>query len=75
AGYRMEAADAAPGRSQGASESDRPPARLGFLIPMRTGQVLGGPRAELIEFAGIGHAPMITTEAEIDALREWLLRA
>ncbi|MGH8467660.1 MAG: alpha/beta fold hydrolase [Gammaproteobacteria bacterium] len=33
-----------------------------------------GPKAELIEFAGIGHAPMITTEAEINAVRERLLR-
>lgn len=33
-----------------------------------------GPQAELIEFPGIGHAPTLMDSAQIDAVREWLLR-
>lgn len=33
-----------------------------------------GPTVDVIEFPGVGHAPMITTEAEINTVREWLLR-
>ena len=32
-----------------------------------------GPAAELIEFPGIGHAPMLMDPAQIQAVREWLL--
>jgi pimeloyl-ACP methyl ester carboxylesterase len=31
-----------------------------------------GPKAELIEFAGAGHAPALTTTDQITAVREWL---
>jgi pimeloyl-ACP methyl ester carboxylesterase len=31
-----------------------------------------GPKARLIEFANVGHAPTLATEAEIDLLREFL---
>ncbi|HUL65523.1 MAG TPA: alpha/beta hydrolase [Burkholderiaceae bacterium] len=34
-----------------------------------------GPRAKLIEFAGIGHAPMFFDTAQIAAVREFLLQA
>ncbi len=34
-----------------------------------------GPRAELREFAGVGHAPMLTADDQIAAVREFLLRA
>jgi pimeloyl-ACP methyl ester carboxylesterase len=33
-----------------------------------------GPRAELREFAGVGHAPMLNSPDQIDAVREFLLR-
>jgi pimeloyl-ACP methyl ester carboxylesterase len=33
-----------------------------------------GPTAELIEFPGIGHAPMLMDPIQIAAVREWLLR-
>jgi hypothetical protein len=33
-----------------------------------------GPASELIEFPGIGHAPMLMDAAQIAAVREWLLR-
>jgi pimeloyl-ACP methyl ester carboxylesterase len=33
-----------------------------------------GPQAELIEFAGVGHAPMMMDRNQIDPVREWLLR-
>jgi pimeloyl-ACP methyl ester carboxylesterase len=32
-----------------------------------------GPRAELVEFAGIGHAPMLMAPDQIAAVRDWLL--
>jgi len=32
-----------------------------------------GPKAELIEFSGIGHAPMLMDEAQIHPVRDWLL--
>ena len=33
-----------------------------------------GPQAELIEFAGVGHAPMLMEPGQIEAVRGWLLR-
>jgi pimeloyl-ACP methyl ester carboxylesterase len=33
-----------------------------------------GPQAELIEFPGVGHAPMLMDRGQIGAVREWLLR-
>jgi pimeloyl-ACP methyl ester carboxylesterase len=33
-----------------------------------------GPRAHLHEFAGVGHAPMLTSPDQIDVVREFLLR-
>ncbi|MGB8330386.1 MAG: alpha/beta hydrolase [Polyangiales bacterium] len=32
-----------------------------------------GPRAELVEFAGIGHAPALMTAEQIAVVRDWLL--
>lgn len=32
-----------------------------------------GPRANLVEFSGIGHVPALTTPDQIAAIREWLL--
>ncbi|MCS6943826.1 MAG: alpha/beta hydrolase, partial [Sutterellaceae bacterium] len=32
-----------------------------------------GPRAKLVEFAGVGHAPMLMDEEQIAAVREFLL--
>ena len=32
-----------------------------------------GPRAEMVEFDGIGHAPMLMSDDQIDAVREFLL--
>jgi hypothetical protein len=32
-----------------------------------------GPEAELIEFPGIGHAPMLMDSLQIEAVRTWLL--
>ncbi len=32
-----------------------------------------GPRAHLIEFPGIGHAPALMTETQIAAVKEWLI--
>jgi len=32
-----------------------------------------GPRARLVEFAGVGHAPMLTSPEQIGAVREFLL--
>jgi pimeloyl-ACP methyl ester carboxylesterase len=37
--------------------------------------VARGPRAELREFAGVGHAPMLTSPDQIEVVREFLLRA
>jgi pimeloyl-ACP methyl ester carboxylesterase len=34
-----------------------------------------GPRAKLIEFAGVGHAPMLMADDQIDAVRAFLLDA
>jgi pimeloyl-ACP methyl ester carboxylesterase len=34
-----------------------------------------GPRAKLIEFAGVGHAPMLMADDQIDAVRTFLLDA
>jgi pimeloyl-ACP methyl ester carboxylesterase len=33
-----------------------------------------GPASELVEFPGIGHAPMLMDSAQIAVVREWLLR-
>jgi pimeloyl-ACP methyl ester carboxylesterase len=33
-----------------------------------------GPRARLVEFAGIGHAPMLMAQDQIEVVREFLLR-
>ncbi len=33
-----------------------------------------GPGAELLEFAGIGHAPMLMDDSQIEPVRDWLLR-
>jgi len=32
-----------------------------------------GPRATLVEFAGVGHAPMLVQPEQIDAVRSFLL--
>ncbi len=32
-----------------------------------------GPRADLVEFAGIGHAPTLMAQDQIAAVRNWLL--
>jgi len=32
-----------------------------------------GPRAQLVEFAGVGHAPTLMSEAQIAPVREFLL--
>jgi hypothetical protein len=32
-----------------------------------------GPRARLVEFAGIGHAPMLVQSEQTNAVREFLL--
>lgn len=47
------------------------------LLTRETAQAMGarGPRAELHEFAGVGHAPMLTSESQISVVREFLLRA
>ncbi|MBN8442601.1 MAG: alpha/beta hydrolase [Thauera sp.] len=34
-----------------------------------------GPRARTLEFAGVGHAPMLMDEAQIEAVRDFLLTA
>ncbi|MFO1428681.1 MAG: alpha/beta hydrolase [Candidatus Competibacteraceae bacterium] len=34
-----------------------------------------GPRATLVEFAGIGHAPALLASAQIEVVRDWLLEA
>ncbi len=34
-----------------------------------------GPKAKLIEFSGVGHAPALMSEAQIGAVRDWLLAA
>lgn len=33
-----------------------------------------GPSPDVVEFEGIGHAPTLTTEAQVDAVRRWLFR-
>jgi pimeloyl-ACP methyl ester carboxylesterase len=33
-----------------------------------------GPRPDLVEFEGIGHAPMLTTPDQVAAVRDWLFR-
>ena len=35
---------------------------------------LGGPKADLIEFEGCGHAPALMDEAQIGAVHEWLMQ-
>ena len=32
-----------------------------------------GPRAQMIEFEGIGHAPMLMSDDQIEAVRDFLL--
>lgn len=50
-------------------------ARSDLLTPDIAAQMQArAPPAEVIEFPGIGHAPMLTTPKEIDAVREFLLR-
>ncbi|MGH6958966.1 MAG: alpha/beta fold hydrolase, partial [Dongiaceae bacterium] len=34
-----------------------------------------GPKAKLIEFAGVGHAPALMSEGQISAVRDWLIAA
>jgi len=47
------------------------------LLTRATAQAMAarGPRAELREFAGVGHAPMLTAADQIAVVREFLLRA
>ena len=47
------------------------------LLTSATAQamVARGPKAELHEFAGVGHAPMLTSPDQIAVVREFLLRA
>ncbi|HET7794750.1 MAG TPA: alpha/beta hydrolase, partial [Rhizobacter sp.] len=47
------------------------------LLTAATAQAMAarGPKAELREFAGVGHAPMLTSPDQIAAVREFLLRA
>jgi hypothetical protein len=32
-----------------------------------------GPKADLVEFAGVGHAPPLMNAEQINAVKEWLL--
>jgi len=45
------------------------------VLPRETAQDMTrrGPRAKLVEFAGVGHAPMLMDEEQIQAVREFLL--
>jgi pimeloyl-ACP methyl ester carboxylesterase len=45
------------------------------LLSHATAQAMGerGPRARLVEFAGVGHAPTLVAPDQIDAVREFLL--
>jgi hypothetical protein len=36
---------------------------------------LRGPRAEVIEIAGVGHAPMLMDDAQVAHVRDFLLAA
>ncbi|MGY4828861.1 alpha/beta fold hydrolase [Sphaerotilaceae bacterium SBD11-9] len=47
------------------------------LLTKATAQAMTarGPKAELCEFAGVGHAPMLTSPEQIAVVREFLLRA
>jgi pimeloyl-ACP methyl ester carboxylesterase len=47
------------------------------LLTPATAQAMAerGPKAELHEFAGVGHAPMLTSADQIAVVREFLLRA
>lgn len=47
------------------------------LLTPETAQAMTqrGPRAELRQFAGVGHAPMLTSPDQIAVVREFLLRA
>lgn len=44
-----------------------------IFLPETAREMLSrGPAAELIEFPGVGHAPMLMDEAQITAVRDWL---
>ena len=45
------------------------------LLPRETAEAMTrrGPRAELVEFAGVGHAPALMAEDQVDAVRSFLL--
>ena len=46
------------------------------LLTLQTAQAMEarGPKAELKQFAGVGHAPMLTSPNQIEVVREFLLR-
>jgi pimeloyl-ACP methyl ester carboxylesterase len=46
------------------------------LLTLQTAQAMQarGPKAELKQFAGVGHAPMLTSPDQIEVVREFLLR-
>jgi pimeloyl-ACP methyl ester carboxylesterase len=45
------------------------------LLPHATAQQMQkrGPRAKLVEFAGIGHAPMLLADEQIEVVKDFLL--
>jgi pimeloyl-ACP methyl ester carboxylesterase len=47
------------------------------LLARATAQEMGarGPRARLVEFTGVGHAPTLVQPDQVKALREFLLSA
>lgn len=51
-------------------------AQSDLLLPETAARMAeSGPGAELIEFAGCGHAPPLLEAAQIDPVRQWLARA
>jgi len=44
------------------------------LLPVETAAEMGtrGPKAEIVEIAGCGHAPMLMDESQIAVVRDWL---
>jgi pimeloyl-ACP methyl ester carboxylesterase len=49
-------------------------ANSGLLLPETAAEMTRrGPRAELMEIAGCGHAPALLDPAQIDLVRNWLL--